>query len=65
MLKEIKNLIEKSRGLREQIKEELDENKRQELIKELAKLYSKLEFLRGLYSAKYNAEKLEKESKSL
>lgn len=50
--KEIEKYVKKTSDLREKIKNEQNEEKRQELIKELEKVYSKLEFYRKFLYAK-------------
>lgn len=54
---EIKKYIKYSSILREKIKNEKDEKKRQTLIKELCDIYSKLEFLRGYLYARNKKER--------
>ena len=50
--KEIEKYVLEASKLREEIKNEQDFDKRQELIKELEKVYSKLEFYRKFLYAK-------------
>lgn len=50
--KEIEKYVKKASELREKIKNEQDFDKRQELINELEKVYSKLEFYRNFLYAK-------------
>ena len=54
---EIKKYVVYSSVLRQKIKETTEESKKQKLIKELADVYSKLEFLRGLCNAVNLSEK--------
>ena len=50
--KEIEKYVKKASDLREKIKNEQNEEKKQELINELEKVYSKLEFYRKFLYAK-------------
>lgn len=50
--KEIEKYVKKTSDLREKIKNEQNEEKKQELIRELEKVYSKLEFYRKFLYAK-------------